>query len=161
MRNLEIWFWRKELSLKTKIKIVTLFSPESSSNRTNPSLQASGQKVKTIAKMSPDKIRSKRTNVQCDDRRPDQTTIYDQESIKYRPPPPFPSFWTRPKVQWAAYSSDHCQTHDFRFARPFKINHRKFKAKPKVQTAKCVKPLQNKKGQKNLGYPRKKQSFSL
>ena len=53
-------------------------------------------------------------------------------------PPPFPSFWTRPKVQWAAYSSDHCQTHDFRFARPFKINHRKFKAKPKVQTAKCV-----------------------
>ena len=38
-------------------------------------------------KMSLDKIRSKRTNVQCDDRRPDQTTIYDQESIKYRPPP--------------------------------------------------------------------------
>ena len=87
--------------------------------------------------MSSDKIRSKRTYVQCDDRRPDQTTIYDQESIKYRPPP-FPPFWTRPKVQWAAYSSDHCQTHDFRFARPFKINHRKFKAKPKVQTAKCV-----------------------
>ena len=87
MRNLEIWFWRKELSLKTKIRIVTLFSPESSSNRTNPSLQASGQKVKTITKMSPDKIRSKRTNVQCDDRRPDHTTIYDQESIKYRPPP--------------------------------------------------------------------------
>ena len=24
-----------------------------------------------------------------------------------------------------------------------------------------LKPLQNKKGQKNLGYPRKKQSFSL
>ena len=36
--------------------------------------------------MPPDKIRSKRTNVQCDDRRPDHTTIYDQESIKYRPP---------------------------------------------------------------------------
>ena len=89
-------------------------------------------------KMSPDILQSKRTYVQCDDRRPDQTTIYDQESIKYRPPPPFPPFWTRPKVQWAAYSSDHCQTHDFRFARPFKINHRKFKAKPKVQTAKCV-----------------------
>ena len=61
-----------------------------------------------------------------------------RRALNIVPPPPFPSFWTRPKVQWAAYSSDHCQTHDFRFARPFKINHRKFKAKPIVQTAKCV-----------------------
>ena len=31
----------------------------------------------------------------------------------------------------------------------------------RIFTKKNLKPLQNKKGQKNLGYPRKKQSFSL
>ena len=38
VRNLEIGFRTKELSLKTEIKIVTLFSPKSSSNRTKSSL---------------------------------------------------------------------------------------------------------------------------
>ena len=31
----------------------------------------------------------------------------------------------------------------------------------RIFTKKNLRPLQNKKGQKNLGYPRKKQSFSL
>ena len=47
---------------------------------------------------------------------------------------------------------------------PYQIAHAKItdetiKVWLKVRSSK-VKPLQNKKGQKNLGYPRKKQSFS-
>ena len=76
-------------------KRTVIKKPNKNSNSIFTRIQLKQNKIQFVSnwskmdwtKMSSDKIRSKRTYVQCDDRRPDQTTIYDQESIKYRPPP--------------------------------------------------------------------------